>query len=354
MSEDWITHYIEHGYAVIPGILNEEQVEEALISFHQHLLKYIGIDPDHLKPVESFAGFVDAYWAPWKMKINSHPKFLNAFRKLFCATFGAPEAENPNHVFHSPFAPFDGNRLFYYIDRANFRLPDSIRKASPLVLHVDCDPLFQYELFPKGEEKLKQAAELCNQYMNCVIDSQGFSDNREIHYRWRPIQSFIALTDNLEGDLGGFMAVPGSFKIIKQVGLDYHSPQGRNPFVPLNSSTIKDKAVNVRYKKGDLVVWDWRTGHTNNPVHSGSIPRQVIYCQVIPDVPVNRLYAQMQRRAFENGLIPPDFAPLCKIPDFSVFVPKTSEEFEMLGYDIPEDDISAVIARKPANSCSIF
>jgi hypothetical protein len=71
---------------------------------------------------------------------------------------------------------------------------------------------------------------------------------------------------------------------------------------------IKEALEDIIYDVGDVVLWDWRTPHANSSVHDGDIPREAIYTNFLPDVPVNRIYAQVQLDHFERKLFPPDFA----------------------------------------------
>lgn len=70
--------------------------------------------------------------------------------------------------FETPFTGFNPLKGYSYIDRLNYRLPDSVSAQGGLGLHVDCNPL------------------------------QIYDDER----KWRPIQASLALTDSMTSSSG--------------------------------------------------------------------------------------------------------------------------------------------------------
>lgn len=366
LTRDQIATFLEDGVLVIPQVFTAEEVEEASQGFHQFLKEMMNIDHDDLKQSTGFsnirlAGIVDCFWQKWKMKLNSHPRFIAAMQDLYEATYSSEKASNRDDLFYSPFSASrkDDNPsgLFYYIDRANYRVPKTILSGMSLALHVDCDPKFLYELLPITTQEVEETARDLEALLTAA-DEQKVGANiiqlkRNHRYKWRPIQSFVALTDNPAGELGGFRAVKGFFKEIlkEEWKCQMMNNKPNQEFTVLEHlKELKERTEDIVYKKGDVVVWDWRTPHTNSKEHLGSFPREAAYIQVMPDVPVNRLYAQAQRRAYIKGhLYPFDFSMNAAFKEGFVggeWKPLSIDEKILLGMSIAKEDVSTNVLGK--------
>lgn len=83
--------------------------------------------------------------------------------------------------FEHPFGPTSD--LLLFLDGCQYRLPDSIRAEGGLGLHLDRNPVDPF-------------LDHCKKKMS----------------KWRPIQSWIALTDQFGCDCGGLRVVRGFHK----------------------------------------------------------------------------------------------------------------------------------------------
>eukprot|EP00475_Leptophrys_vorax_P014981 TRINITY_DN21274_c0_g1_i1.p1 TRINITY_DN21274_c0_g1~~TRINITY_DN21274_c0_g1_i1.p1 ORF type:complete len:408 (-),score=93.86 TRINITY_DN21274_c0_g1_i1:22-1245(-) len=376
LTQEQIDTYRRDGVLVIPGLFTEDELTGVSEEFHKYLGEAMKIYHDDIKSSKGLsnarlAGIVDCFWQKWKMELNSNPKFYAAMQDLYDHTYASESAaSDEKDLFYSPFGAVhrleDGrSSLFYYIDRANYRIPNAVLPVKGLPIHVDCDPKFPFERTIKTEEDVKKACEIqkiCLKYQDGATafenadreaHSNALTDKRDLRWKWRPIQSFVALTDNPHGDLGGFMAIKGMFqKITSQECtslLNYEKPN--NEFTVLEHFPgIHDQIENIVYKRGDLVLWDWRTPHTNAASHLGSKPREVVYIQVMPDTLGNRVYASLQRRNYEDGYyVPVDFARMISYQETIVgapWKPTTKIEQQLLGMEIPSDDITAILLDK--------
>jgi hypothetical protein len=151
--------------------------------------------------------------------------------------------------------------------------------------------------------------------------------------KWRPIQCFVSLTDNIYPNTGGFEAVPGFHKefhswvqrgrrhIMKEDDnspKQHQQPQHPRPCVgeythvhPMYDHDILSRIQHIPVKAGSVVFWDNRIPHGNsfrndpisvvdndvdvnndnrfnNDALSISGARAVVYCSFLPDVQVNR------------------------------------------------------------------
>jgi hypothetical protein len=374
LTQEQVDTFRRDGVLVVPGLLSDEEADRVSDEFHKFLAPAMKIYHDDIKSSQGLsnarlAGIVDCFWQKWKMDLNSNPKFIDILQDLYDHTYGSETASNPDDLFYSPFAPLHKEEngrtnLFYYIDRANYRIPKDVLPIKGLPIHVDCDPKFLYDRLPKTEEELKRASELLGKCMEYQKDgssdpkdmegrSKALTEKRDLRWKWRPFQSFVALTDNPHKDLGGFMAIKEMFAKITSkecTDLMQHSKPNGEFTVLENFPEIHEKIEDIIYKKGDLVIWDWRTPHTNAESHLGYKPREVVYIQVMPDIGVNRIYAACQRKCFEDGyFVPLDFARLISYQETIIgepWKPTTPLQETLLGMKIPVDDPSNVIVER--------
>ena len=206
-----------------------------------------------------------------------------------------------------------------------------------LAPHLDCCPL---DLF--GIERKK-----CNLKVDPNLDSHSNSNNKKANIvsnkeqmRWRPIQLFLSLTDNDEPNTGGFECVKGFHKQFHKYfkskyninndidnnschddELDEINEMKNNDDAMFNQVCVgdfirllpkEDEKVlksfqHIGYKKGSLILFDWRTPHANARFNKSNHVRKVIYTGFLPNVPLNAKYAKQQLECYKNKTVPPDF-----------------------------------------------
>lgn len=267
-------------------------------------------------------GVLDLFYPPWKLHLAQSPRFFSAISQLWAATYAAipsnrheealpplfsshTEKSNKTHeisdaffedklLYAHPYGAFDPTQGFFYLDRTGFRVPDRISQC-----HA------------RGKRPLQRSL---TPHLDCC-PSALYSSDKQVK-RWRPIQSFIALSDNRSPDTGGFECVKGWHRKF-QAWADCRKPCRKTgkpapcvgdftPIRPEEDADVIAQFAPVLYPAGSVVAFDWRIPHANAARHVGEAPRQVSYGSFLPDVPVNRLYAQRQRERFLAGKQPDD------------------------------------------------
>lgn len=190
--------------------------------------------------------------------------------ELWRHTFASGDVEGFEHN----FGAFDPNHALAYCDRAAFRVPDFIHPSGGLQLHVDMNP---------------------------------FDENSYFEF-WRPIQMSLALTDHVNSASGGIGFAPGwHTRIVERCrGLKNKGRQfnvlGEVEFADVHA----DKVICVQ-PAGSLCIWDNRLPHFVSARFDGPDTRQVLFATFLPDVAMNRVYAQRQLTNMLSNVTPPDF-----------------------------------------------
>lgn len=303
LTDEQIEQFKTNGVIVIPNVLTPEEIAEARRGLHEELAKY-GVDHNdlegtgqHLTKLSSTGGaggILDLFYPSWRLKVAENDKVFAAMSDLWSATYAQ------NHPdFSHPHGDFNGKQGFMYINRVCYRVPDTVakmhatKKSRPiqrsLTPHLDCCP------------------------------TKLFESTKEIP-RWRPIQCITVLTSNNEPNTGGFEAVPGFHKEFEAYFSQHHGSaleqaNGDRPqvclgdFSPLRMQ--EDRKVIGRYQPihceaGSVILFDWRIPHANSYKHTGTVPREVVYTGLLPNVPENQRYAQEQLRRYALRLLPAD------------------------------------------------
>jgi hypothetical protein len=240
-------------------------------------------------------------------------------------------SSSSSSIWWSPYGSFDYSKGYMYIDRICYRLPtkiaeklgeqingDSKKKKKKklrsiqrsLTPHLDCCP---GTFFDKNQNQ--------NQHDTAKTTTTETKTKTETK-KWRPIQCFVSLTDNLEANTGGFEAAKGFHK-------DFHKwSQTRIPTIviqknkdgsrtaipipaacvgeythmrPKEDREVMDRVCHIPVPAGSAVFWDNRIPHSNAYTHNGTIPRAVVYCSFLPDVELNRCYVQNQLLNYQQN-----------------------------------------------------
>lgn len=297
VSSSIVETFINDGVVVIPNVLDEVEVA----NYRQQLaasLAVKGVDVNHLqetsRSLQNYSstggagGILDIFYEDWKLQLNEHPRIVDSICDLLDATYAS------NHeLFRHPFGSFDAYAPYMYIDRMCYRVPDAISDAfkvkkkslqRSLTPHLDCCPHDMYSKLSK----------------------------------WRPIQAFIALTDTLHANEGGFEACPQHHRHFdswvqhrvpsQQHGKSIPPPCVGNftPIRPLEDSDVMTRMQHVPCRAGDLVCWDYRIPHANSLHNQAATPREVVYIGVLPGIPLNEAYARDQLTKYRAGTVPND------------------------------------------------
>jgi hypothetical protein len=176
-----------------------------------------------------------------------------------------------------------------YIDRICWRLPDIIRPEGGLGLHIDRRP-----------------------------GLNGFKNIK----KYRPIQGFVALTDQYGSNSGGLKLVKGFHKIFneyfeKDTNKSIWGESGE--FYRLNSKSyanLQNKLENIDVPAGALVLWDNRLPHATCEKLAGYDTREVIYMSYIPNVSINVKYIQEQAIHLKKNIQPPSYYKINDLMSF--------------------------------------
>ena len=225
-----------------------------------------------------------------------------------------------------------------YIDRCCFRVPNSIIDSQNT---LDRRKKLQRSLTP---------------HLDCCPHSIFEASDKQIP-KWRPIQAFIALTDTLNKNEGGFEACRGlhaefdswnadrrwSMSIVESdKSLPPPCISEFTPIRPKEDNNILRKLDHVPCRAGgmtvdtyflllyntylqiyrffflcisqfllpfvrpDLVCWDYRIPHGNSRRNNSETVREAVYVGLLPDVTRNRKYAKNQLEQFQNEILPTD------------------------------------------------
>ena len=233
------------------------------------------------------------------MSLNEHPRVVSAIQDLWASTYSSYNKRSISDTYRSiyshPFNEFNPRKGFMYIDRVCFRVPTIISES----------------LFSKEGKKRKFLQRSLTPHLDCCPHAM-FSDSSR---KWRPIQAFIALTDTLQPNEGGFEACLGLHREFDE--WNRHRPvTGKSltapcvgdftPIRPIEDKDIIDRFQHIPCRAGDLVCWDYRIPHANSRCNNSDIAREVVYIGLLPDVPLNRLYAEQQLQQFRSGKLPAD------------------------------------------------
>ena len=217
--------------------------------------------------------------------------------------------------------------IVQYIDRVGFRLPTELSERLGKARVTTCGQK------PETPNKKKRRARPLDRgltpHFDCCPETYRDPCGKT---KWRPIQCFVSLTDNLEPNTGGFEAVPGFHREFKSWvergrGIDnseeVRGDAGAHPrpcvgeythLSPAHDREILKRVKHVPVRAGSAVFWDNRIPHgnayRNDPVGllsggdtmGGS--RAVVYCSFLPDVGVNREFVGRQLEDWRAGRPP--------------------------------------------------
>lgn len=255
VTDAHIEEFRTFGVVVIEGVLSPEEVEHYRECFHReialHNYDYHAIMVEgNCKGVEmnTVKKLRHTFYPKWKMELQADPRIHDAYATMLraCADgFGLSE----EHL----------TRFYPFIDRMGMRFPDHIYASGGLGLHVD-----------------------------------------KVGIKYRPIQGFVALTDQLQ-------AAHGGLQVVKQ--FHQHSMDNETTYrlIQTDHARLMSRIESIHVKAGSLVLWDYRLPHKTNDFFSSDDTREVLYMSYLPNTPINAEYHQAQWKAYRTRMVPPDF-----------------------------------------------
>lgn len=346
LTPDQVAAYLTDGILVV-DLLTEDELKTARAGLADTLRDGFGVDVDDLdgtaggivdaSTTNGAGGVLDVFYPKWKMDVATNESLFRITRQLWReAYFHSGEGlDNEDKAdigldedfkWH-PFGEFDCDIGYMYIDRVGFRLPTELSERLGRARITTCAPKPET---PKNKKRRARPLDRgLTPHFDCCPETYRDACGKT---KWRPIQCFVSLTDNLEANTGGFEAVPGfhrEFRSWVERGRRLDSSgraggeAGEHPrpcvgeythLSPAHDREILKRVKHIPVRAGSAVFWDNRIPHgnayRNDPVGlqtggdtmGGS--RVVVYCSFLPDVEVNAAFVNRQLEDWRAGRPP--------------------------------------------------
>lgn len=299
MNNSDIEFFQKNGYVVIENVFNQNEVNEIRNNLHNDLKKYFNINHDKIingleEPnfsVRKKSPSSLLFYPEWKIKLQLDERILNMSYDLHMNTY-CSKVRN----FMDPY--IIARKIIPFIDRVCYRLPDNIRAEGGLELHLDRNPF----------------------------------DITEGEY-YRPIQSFISLTDHFDSNCGGLQLIP-KFHLEFDKFFYYKDRVKCGNFFRMHSHSydILNKKIETPYiPAGSVVFWDNKIPHKTCSILNTFDTREVIYFSYLPYIEKNINYFENQYINIKKNLSPPAFNSIDVIKEWDN--DKLDDEFILLNPD---------------------
>jgi hypothetical protein len=322
LSSKQIDEYLENGVLVVDNVLSASEVEIAKRGFQQSLQTH-GVHSfgredessakafDKLSSTNGSGGVLDIFYDDWKLHgIATNAKLFSITTQLWKAAYNQGGCEGKHSLpldkqfqWHPYGGDIDFDKGFVYIDRVGYRLPTSLSQAWGDRIHPE-----------QKKKKLRSVQRSLTPHLDCCPDD-FFSDKAK---KWRPIQCFVSLTDNLQPNTGGFEAASGFHRVFdewaeeRRQHLSVQSGNGTQTRTslcvgeythirPQEDESVMKRVRHIPVKAGSAVLWDNRIPHANSYKNDSNTPRMVVYCSFLPFVEKNRRYVRQQLQAWKEG-----------------------------------------------------
>lgn len=358
LTPEQIEVYLRDGILVVDDLLSHAEIIEARDGLTSTLWKEYGVDVGNLEKTgrnlvdasstNGAGGVLDIFYPEWKMKIATNEMLFRVtcqlWKEAYCYSgervedlidkSGASDGADIEHYHDDvpfkwhPFRAFDCSRGFMYVDRIGFRIPTKLAESiGEQVLSTTSDSKVTFS--NKKAKRPRPIQRSLTPHFDCCPET--YHDTTKQKSKWRPIQCFVSLTDNLQSNTGGFEAVPGfhrEFRSWVERGRrsmrDFSNEASLHsrprPCVgeyshldPTFDRDIIERIKHIPVRAGSAVFWDDKIPHgnsyRNDLTHingdTAAVPdfadtleisgaRAVVYCSFLPDVDVNRNFVLRQ------------------------------------------------------------
>jgi hypothetical protein len=351
--------FLRDGVLVVENVLSKDEIQKAINGMNETLSRH-GVNVDSLintstsdgndddddeivdvdeedssaaralqklSTTNGSGGVLDIFYDDWKLDICQNENLFQITTQLWeagCCSEEEKEITTNNNnnksssLWWSPYGSFDYSKGYMYIDRICYRLPTKV--AEKLGEKINGD---------RKKKKSRSIQRSLTPHLDCCPDDKQFDHTTKT--KWRPIQCFISLTDNLEPNTGGFEAAKGFHKEFQQWSktrvptivvqknnnnIDGSSRGTETTEIPVPAACVgeythmrpkedrdvMDRVCHIPVSAGSAVFWDNRIPHSNAYKHNGTIPRAVVYCSFLPDVELNRQYVQNQLLNYKQNI----------------------------------------------------
>mmetsp|Transcript_22809 Transcript_22809/g.56361 ORF Transcript_22809/g.56361 Transcript_22809/m.56361 type:complete len:358 (-) Transcript_22809:1741-2814(-) len=305
LSDEETERFLKDGVLVVENALSETEVNEAMKGLH-YTLSRLGVksldldDKESAKALQGLSstngsgGVLDIFYEDWKMEILTKTNIFHMTTQLWEASLCGES--KPDH----PYGEFDCEKGYVYIDRICYRLPTRLSEELGDSINNE------------RKKRARPIQRSLTPHLDCCPDKMYNSS------KWRPIQCFVSLTDNLDANTGGFEAAKGfhtEFDLWKSARLPAQvskkemgvettvlvpaSCVGEYTHIrPKEDREVMERVQHIPVSAGSVVFWDIRIPHANAYRHNGTDPRAVVYCSFLPDIELNREYVKEQLRKY--------------------------------------------------------
>lgn len=357
LSQNQINEFLENGILVVDNVFSQEEINHACEEMASTLQKYrvdvndlkgTGHNLKKLSSTNGSGGVLDIFYPQWKFKMAMNPTFFSIISQLWqvgfhhdpddfydhnhenkkeCSDIGA---NGRNHSDNDddggdfkkhPYGPFHCDRGYIYVDRIGYRIPTTLAEELGM---KDTENSTTSSCTIQKKKRTRPIQRSLTPHLDCCPDTiYSISSSGTKIPKWRPLQSFISLTDNEEHNTGGFEAVPGFHRIFSKWA-KYRKPSivlkkggiqeaikapcvGQfTPIRPKEDKEVLKQIIPISCKAGSVVIWDNRIPHGNSRRNDSQIARAVVYASFLPDVELNRVYVKEQWKDYQNKYIPSD------------------------------------------------
>eukprot|EP00536_Pseudo-nitzschia_multiseries_P011703 jgi/Psemu1/206651/e_gw1.412.32.1 len=332
LGHDQIDEYLRNGVLVVDDVLTERELEEAKIGLLRSLqsrgVSSFDVEDEEsalafqkLSSTNGSGGVLDIFHDDWKLKlIATHPKLFSITQQLWKAGYsnGGKSKDSLPENERFKWHPYGGDvdfetKGFCYIDRVGYRLPTELAQEWGDRIHQRSAGT--KVTTSKKKKKLRSIQRSLTPHLDCCPDTMYENTNK-----WRPIQCFVSLTDNLEANTGGFEAVLGGFhrtfdewaksRNNEANAIDHNTTTntklapclGEYTHIrPKEDADVMKRVCHISINAGSAVFWDNRIPHANAYRNdSKSLARAVVYASFLPDIALNRRYVENQLRAWKS------------------------------------------------------
>ena len=237
LTPQQIDTFVRDGLLVVDNFLSPDQIACSHDGLATTLARH-GVDVNDLEQTghnlaalsstSGSGGVLDLFYDEWKLNehIALNPKLFAWTRQLWKAAYcywdehenGSSQTKHteiramkdlPDHEqfkWH-PYGPFDPDHGGYaYIDRLCYRIPTPLSDKIGRRQQQSSSSSSGF----KSSKKNKTLQRSLTPHLDCCPDTFTTAAGKS---KWRPIQCFVSLTDNLEPDTGGFEAAKGFHRI---------------------------------------------------------------------------------------------------------------------------------------------